>query len=269
MGVCLYQTLYAEAHFEWEDGIRTSAQLLAHAEDYAMAGLYLYLGTLMAGRHHFHIGELLCARHLLSNAINLSTIFGIRTGRSWAHAFLGDVFFIDGRLEDALRWYATGNEIAREGRGDGWGLPLTLIGMAHVSACLGVDRARVIELAEESFRAYEAAGNITAMATGLMRYLEALAAYGDDDGRSAAVRARLARLLERIGVARCDFWPVLPASATAAERARPAPDYWRDRAGSEVVATASGPVGRDSQSLLVNLSTMDGFVPAFAARQLR
>jgi len=269
MGVCLYQTLYAEAHFEWEDGIRTSAQLLAHAEDYAMAGLYLYLGTLMAGRHHFHIGELLRARHLLSNAINLSTIFGIRTGRSWAHAFLGDVFFIDGRFEDALRWYATGNEIAREGRGDGWGLPLTLIGMAHVSACLGIDRARVIELAEESFRAYEAAGNITAMATGLVRYLEALTAYGDDDGRSAAVRVQLARILERIGVARCEFWPVLPASATEAERARPAPDYWRDRAGSEVVATASGPVGRASQSLLVNLSTMDGFVPAFAARQLR
>jgi eukaryotic-like serine/threonine-protein kinase len=269
MGVCLYQTLHAEAAFRWEDGIRTSAQLLAHAEDYSMAGLYLYLGTLMAGRHHFHIGELLRARHLLSNAINLSTIFGIRTGRSWAHAFLGDVFFIDGRLEDALRWYATGNEIAREGRGDGWGLPLTLIGMAHVSACLGVDRARVIELAEEAFRAFEAAGNITAMATGVVRYLEALAAYHDDDGHSAAARARLAGILEKIGVARCDFWPVLPASATDAERARPAPDYWRDRAGSEVVATASGQVGRDSQSLLVNLSTMDGFVPAFAARQLR
>jgi len=269
MGVCLYQTLYAEAHFQWEDGIRTSAQLLAHAEDYSMAGLYLYLGTLMAGRHHFHIGELLRARHLLSNAINLSTIFGIRTGRSWAHAFLGDVFFIDGRFEDALRWYAAGNELAREGRGDGWGLPLTLIGMAHVSACLGVDRTRVIELAEESFRAYEAAGNITAMATGLVRYLEALATYGDEDARSAAVRTRLAGILEKIGVTRCDFWPVLPASATEAERARPAPDYWRDRAGSEVVATAPGQVGRDSQSLLVNLSTMDGFVPAFAARQLR
>ena len=269
MGVCLYQTLHAEASFHWEDGIRTSAQLLAHAEDYSMAGLYLYLGTLMAGRHHFHVGEIGRARHLLSNAINLSTIFGIRIGRSWAHAFLGDVHFIDGRLDDALRWYATGNELAREGRGDGWGLPLTLIGMAHVSACLGIERARVTELAEESFRACEAAGNITCLATALVRYLEALAVCGDDGQASAAVRVRLGGVLERIGAPKCEFWPVLPPTATEADRALPMSDYWRARAGSESSVTSSGTVGRDSKSLLVNLSTMDGFVPTFVARQLR
>src|SRR5262249_19927477 len=32
MGVCLYQTLYDEAAFRWDDGIQSSAQLLAQAE---------------------------------------------------------------------------------------------------------------------------------------------------------------------------------------------------------------------------------------------
>ncbi|HEX7838376.1 MAG TPA: hypothetical protein VF469_12965, partial [Kofleriaceae bacterium] len=113
MGVCLYETLHHEAAFCWEDGIRASAQLLAHAEEHSLGGLYLYLGTLMAGRHHFHIGELQRARHLLGNAINLSTIFGIRTMRSWAQAYLGDVHFISGQVEEAMHWYTTAHELAR------------------------------------------------------------------------------------------------------------------------------------------------------------
>jgi tetratricopeptide (TPR) repeat protein len=268
MGVCLYQTLHAEAAFRWEDGIQTSAHLLAQAEEYSMSGLYLYLGTLMAGRHHFHIGELQRARHLLGNAINLSIIFGIRTGRSWAYAYLGDVHFVDGQYEDALRWYATGQELAREGRGDGFGVPLTLIGMAHASAHLGVERARVTELAEESFRAAEAASNLSCLATALVRYLEALATYGDDGGLGAAVRARLDGVLRRLGSPRCEFWPVLPVSATDAERALPAPAYWRQRAISTSVPASDAASSRGSGSLLVNLSTMDGFIPSFVARQL-
>ena len=269
MGVCLYQTLHAEAAFQWEDGIRASAQLLAHAEEYAMAGLYLYLGTMMAGRHHFHIGELQRARHLLSNAINLSTIFGIRTCLSWAQAYLGDVHFAEGRIDDALRWYATALELARTGRGDGFGVPLALIGLAHASAHAGVDRARVTELAEDSLRAAEAASNVPCLAIALVRYLEALAACGDDGSGAAPVRARLAQVLARLGTPRCEFWPVLPATASASDRALEASDYWRQRAHSAVVTATSAGHARDGGELLVNLSTVDGFVPAFAARQLR
>jgi tetratricopeptide (TPR) repeat protein len=268
MGVGLYQTLYAEATFCWEDGIRTSAQLLAYAEEYAMAGLYLYLGTLMAGRHHFHLGELRRARHLLSNAINLSAIFGIRTGISWAHAFLGDVHFIEGRLEEALKWYATGHELARTGRGDGWGLPLSLIGMAHASACLGIEPARVTELAEESFRAFEASSNYAGLATALVRYLEALRECGDDGTLAIPVTARLDDVLARIGAPSCEFWPGQPPTATSEERALPIADYWRRRATSEIATTPDAGADGKTGALLVNLSTVDGFVPAFA-RHLR
>jgi tetratricopeptide (TPR) repeat protein len=269
MGVCLYQTLHAEAAYRWEEGIRTSAQLLAHAEEYEMAGLYLYLGTLMAGRHHFHIGEPQRARHLLRNSINFSTLFGIRISRSWAHAYLGDVCLVEGQHEEALRLYEAGLEIAREGRGDGFGLPLSLIGMAHAAACLGRDRARVSELAEQAFEAFEAASNITALAVGLVRYRDALARYEGTGALGEVARARLARVLARVGAPRCEFWPVLPASATDAERALAPADYWRRR--TERTPSASDRAGKSDAAagaLLFNLSTIDDFVPAFAARAL-
>jgi serine/threonine protein kinase/tetratricopeptide (TPR) repeat protein len=269
MGLCLYQTMHAEAAFRWDDGLRSSAQLLAHADEYAMAGLYLYLGTLMAGRHHFHIGELRRARHLLANSINLSTIFGIRIGTSWAHAFLGDVHFIEGRIDEAVRWYATAHELARTGRGDGYGLPLALIGMAHAEACRGTDLARVSELADEAFLAFEAASNLPGLAVALTRYLEALALYRDSDLLASAVRGRLDEALVRIDAASCEFWPARPATATAAERALSLPEYWRQRAHGEIAAAAeTDETNAETGKLLVNLSTINGFIPAFAVRQV-
>lgn len=183
MGVCLYQTLSAEAAGRWEDGIETSARMLALAEQYSMAGLYLYFGTLMAGRHHFHIGELQRARHLLRNAINFSKVFGIRIASSWAHAYLGDVCFVEGKHEEALRWYATGRELARDHQ-DGFGLPLSLIGMAHAFAYLDVEVAQTHKLADEAFDAFEASSNITSLAVGLVRYLDALGGSVDDPGKA-------------------------------------------------------------------------------------
>ena len=269
MGLCLYQTMHAEAAFRWDDGLRSSAQLLAHADEYAMAGLYLYLGTLMAGRHHFHIGELRRARHLVANAINLSTIFGIRIGASWAHAYLGDVHFIEGRYDEAERWYATAHEHARTGRGDGYGLPLALIGTAHASAYLGGALARVSELADEALRAFEAAANLPGLAVAQVRYLDALAVCGADAAQLAAVRARLGEALARIGRASCEFWPGLPATATAADRALPIADYWRQRAVGEIALAAEvEETSAQTGKLLVNLSTINGFIPAFAARQV-
>ena len=270
MGVCLYETLHHEAAFRWDDGIRASAQLLAHAEEHSLGGLYLYLGTIMAGRHHFHIGELERARHLLGNAINLSTIFGIRTMRSWAQAYLGDVHFISGQIDEAMRWYTTAHELASAGRGDGFGIPLARIGMAHASARQGADTARVVELAEAALAAFEAASNVAGLATALVRYLEALAACGDDGERAAPVRARLGRLLARLGAPRCEFWPERPATATDADRALALSDYWHQRAVTGIVAAAAPtPADRRGGDLLINLSTVDGFVPAFAARPPR
>ena len=268
MGVCLYETLHFEAAFRWEDGIRASAQLLTHAEDYSLAGLYLYLGTLMAGRHHFHVGELERARHLLGNAINLSAIFGIRTMRSWAQAYLGDVHFISGQIDDAMTWYTTAHELASAGRGDGFGVPLALIGMAHASACRGVDRARVIELAEAALAAFEAANNLAGLAIALVRYLEALAVSGDDGALAAPVRTRLGHVVARLGAPRCEFWPERPPSASASERDLSLPDYWQQRAITGIV-TLPGTEPRPAGNLLINLSTVDGFVPAFAARPPR
>ena len=269
MGLCLYQTMYAEAAFRWDDGLRSSAQLLAHADEYAMAGLYLYLGTLMAGRHHFHVGELRRARHLVANAINLSTIFGIRIGASWAHAYLGDVHFIEGRYEEAERWYATAHEHARTGRGDGYGLPLALIGMAHATAQLGGGLARVSELADEALHAFEAASNLPGLAVALVRYADALAVCGADAARLAAVRARLSEAVVRIDATSCEFWPAVPATATAADRGLPVAAYWRQRAVGEIVAAAEPEEPTEATGkLLVNLSTINGFIPAFAARQV-
>lgn len=259
MGVCLYQTLHAEAAGRWEDGIDTSVRLLALAEEYSVAGLYLYFGTLMAGRHHFHIGELQRARHLLRNAINLSKVFGIRIASSWAHAYLGDVCFVEGKCEEALRWYATGRELAREHK-DGFGLPLSLIGMAHAFAYLDVEVAQVHALAEEAFAGFDAARNVTALAVGVVRYLDALAAYPEESEARAATRARLHKLLVRLDVARCEFWPMASADSVSAVDS-PA-GYWQRRAAAEA---AQAPVRRPTgDSLLISLATVDGFIPAFA-----
>jgi tetratricopeptide (TPR) repeat protein len=266
MGVCLYRTLHCEAAFQWDAGIRSSAQLLAQAEEYSMAGLYLYLGTMMAGRHHFHVGELSRARHLIRNAINLSTIFSIRTCLSWGHAYLGDVYFVDGRLEDAERSYESALSIAREGRGDGHGVPLALIGLAHVRAARGGDLAAARAQAEQAFAAFEAASNVTGLALGLARWLEVLDARGD--AGAPAARARLDAALATIGRPPVAFWPAPPATATPDERALRAPDYWRQRSGTASDASDSlvAPVETATGSLLLDLSTVEGFVPAFIAR---
>lgn len=259
MGVCLYQTLNAEAAGRWEDGIDTSVRLLALAEEYSVAGLYLYFGTLMAGRHHFHIGELQRARHLLRNAINLSNVFGIRIASSWAHAYLGDVCFVEGKCEEALRWYATGRELGRKHK-DGFGIPLSLIGMAHAFAYLDVEIAQVHAVAEEAFAAFEASSNVTALGVGLVRYLDALNDYPDEAEHSAAARARLQRLLARLDVERCEFWPIASLETTA-DIDSPA-GYWQRRAAAEA---ASVPLRRPAgDSLLMSLATVDGFIPAFA-----
>jgi serine/threonine protein kinase/tetratricopeptide (TPR) repeat protein len=270
LGVCLYQTLHDEATCRWDDGVRVSARLLAQAEELSMSGLYLYLGTMMAGRHHFHVGELSRARHLLRNAINLSTIFSIKTCLSWAHAYLGDVYFVENRVEDAHRCYASALELAREGKGDGHGVPLALIGMAHSSANLGVDAAQVRAYADDAFTAFQAASNVTGLATALMRWTEACATR-TDLGDVAPIEARLDQLLDQLHVSRCEFWPSAPISATSAERAMPAPDYWKQRTGThsdvgEKIAALSD-THTATGSLLLNLSTVEGFIPGFVGRQ--
>jgi len=92
---------------------------------------------------------------------------------------------------------------------------------------------------------------------------------GADAAPLAAVRARLGEALARIGGASCEFWPGLPATATAADRALPIADYWRQRAVGEIALAAEvEETSAQTGKLLVNLSTINGFIPAFAARQV-
>jgi len=234
-----------------------------------MAGLYLYLGTMMAGRHHFHVGELHRARHLLKNAINFSNIFGIRTCKSWAYAHLGDVFFVEGQLADAEHWYREALELARVGRGDGYGIPLALIGQAHLTAYGGGPAPQVVALAEEAFAAFEAASNLTGLATGLDRYLDALARYDDQGERRVAAQRRLSELLDRLGPPRREFWPRVPASAAPDHRRLAPTDYWQQRSSSGMITIENLRAERPGdRSLLLSLSTVEDYVPDFVSRQI-
>jgi hypothetical protein len=77
-------------------------------------------------------------------------------------------------------------------------------------------------------------------------------------------------VLARLGAPRCEFWPERPSGATAAERGLSLPDYWQQRAITGIVTLpGTEPAARPEGNLLINLSTVDGFVPAFAVRPPR
>jgi hypothetical protein len=141
--------------------------------------------------------------------------------------------------------------------------------MAHTAAHAGAPGARVRELADDAFRSFEAASNVTGLALGLVRYLDALEVCGVHGVVRDAARRRLDELTAR-GVPHRDFWPAAPASATAAEQTLPPAEYWRGRSAS---GSGNYPVPGDpsmemrtSGSLLLRLSTIADFVPDFVAR---
>lgn len=307
IGCHAYNSAVAESRFDWEGGIRETTQLLSFAEEDAIAGLYLYVGTAMAGRHQFHIGHLDRARVLLGNALAMSKSLEIVMLLSWTHAFLGDVYLVAGRLEDARRHYEAGLEAATSRNGDEYAAPLCLIGLAHLSALHGGTPEEIRLLADEALARLAAVDNVSARVTALQRYAEALEIAGAPAEALAMATAR-AELVSALGLGEVDFWPRLP-EPLAAPPTTPR-IYWRDRptprdrpaarqvgfgttevavqqtgrggdqaetlAGADPGATAdtraAAPRDGDSpvpRTLLDGLSTIEGYVPRFWPRSHR
>ena len=266
-GVCLYESIIAECRFDWEQGILASARLLAYSEEYNLAGLYLYMGTLMAGRHHFHIGQLARAKHLLKNAINLAKLFKIHMCVSWAHAYLGDIHFVQARFDDAQRWYDSGLKVGSSGNGDAYGVPLSRMGAAHTIALTSRDGVHVCEMADEALALLADAGNTTGTLLVLSRYVDALEQLGDT-ARAASVAARRDQLREILKPNNNEFWPSVPEVKTyTVEADMIARDFWKDQ--MTLKAEGSHSLAFDNTSvpdseLLRNLSQIEDFVPPFA-----
>jgi tetratricopeptide (TPR) repeat protein len=298
----VYNSAVAESRFQWQSGIRETTELLSFAEENSIAGLYLYVGTSMAGRHQFHVGRLDRARVLLGNALAMSKSLNIVMLLSWTHAFLGDVYFVAGRQDEARAHYQEGLAVASARNGDDYAAPLCLIGLAHLAA---LDRRGVDEIrapAEDALTRLAAADNVSARVTVLQRYAEALDLAGETE-QAAALEQERAKLAARLGLGEVDFWPHLlePLAVpglsirvdgrdnpTARERphgrqlgfgttqladveaptgetvatATAGPPAFEQDSAVEISSRASRPA-----TLMDSLATIEGFVPRFWPRQ--
>ncbi|WP_437331003.1 serine/threonine-protein kinase [Sorangium sp. So ce381] len=230
LGTWFYHAVLAEGRFDWDLGVRSTAQLLSYAEEHGLSGLYLYMGTMYAGRHQFHMGQLTRARVLIANAVNLSGVLGIGMGRGWAEGYLGDVYFVQGLLREALAAYDRAIEIGSAGTGDAYAVSLGRVGRMHARALLASDASDAGQAGElaaygrETLDLIRASGNRTLLVTALERYAEALDALGDG-GAARGVRAERAALVEELGVTDPTFWPRVPAEAAFQGPPRA---YWAD-----------------------------------------
>jgi tetratricopeptide (TPR) repeat protein len=269
LGAHIYRSALCEALYEHTEGVRWSTQLLAFAEEHAIGGLYVYVGTVFAGRHQFHLGRLDRARVLLSNSINLSSILKIGMLASWAQAFLGDVMFVGGRFDDARAVYTRGLEIAKAANDDYAG-PMNAMGLAHTMAVSSLDdptprRLEVRRLADGALAQLDRAGNVAARPWMLQRYAESLEAMGDDKA-ALDVRRQQAAAAAALSFPTFDFWPRTPPTADA-----PTPQaYWKERGISSNIRPLAPDTGSDTQEtgirrshLLEQLSTVVGYKPPF------
>jgi tetratricopeptide (TPR) repeat protein len=261
MGALVYRSAVGEARFDWDQGVKDTAEVLAFAEENALGGLYLYVGATMAGRHQFHIGNLRRSRVLLTNAFKLSTLLKMASLRSWAHSFLADVHFVLGQTDDALSHYTRGIEVGRATNRDEFAEPLCLIGLAQLTAQTGTARSReVVNQIDEALARLDAVGNVATRIPVLQRAAETLETIGEP----ALARARLeerSALMARLGVVECDFWPRIPTTeVTIASPARmpTTRSYWLLQ--TDVASQVGAPGGR---SLLDSMATIEGFIPPF------
>jgi eukaryotic-like serine/threonine-protein kinase len=287
LGTWFYYAVLGEARFDWDLGMRSSAALLAYAEEQGLSGLYLYVGTMYAGRHQFHAGQIARARVLLANARNLSQVLGIGMGRGWAEGYLGDVFFVQGKMDDAMACYARAVEIGSAATGDAYAAGLGLIGKMHASARRGASIEDVKRMGGEALAVTRGAGNRSLLVTGLERLAEALEDLGDAEG-ARSLREERAALVGELGLSEPSFWPRIPFDATQATSTR---DYWsrahspndaimatrpagtgsvgeRESAATvaltETVAVeASGEVQTGKASLYETLASIENYVPRF------
>lgn len=286
LGAYVYRGGLSEAACAWDEGVQVTTRLLAFTEKHHIGGVYLYVGTSLAGRHQFHLGNLDRARTLLRNAINLSRVFNAIPVLSWTHAFLGDTLFVQHRLDDAQEHYEKGLAVAALTRGDDLAEPMCLMGLAHTLARRGGDPAEIRRLAGDALARLEAAGNVATQVPALQRHAEALEAVGEG-APAAGLWQRRSELIARLGIAEPDFWPRIPASAGAGrgKAVPPGPRaYWMDpawmesgrsRVRSEGADTAvgadgdgettarhdSGSAPTQEVSLFESLASVEGYLP--------
>ncbi|WP_437961551.1 AAA family ATPase [Sorangium sp. So ce119] len=222
LGTWFYYAVLAEGRFDWDLGVRSTAQLLSYAEEHGLSGLYLYVGTMYAGRHQFHVGHLARARVLIANACNLSGVLGIGMGRGWAEGYLGDVLFVQGHLTEALAAYERALEIGSAGTGDAYAVSLGRVGRMHVLALQGGDAGELRAYGLETLEFIRASGNRTQLVMALERCAEAFDLLGDEEG-ARDVRSERAVLVEELGLKDPTFWPRPPAEAAFGGSPR---EYW-------------------------------------------
>ncbi|MDI3283684.1 serine/threonine-protein kinase [Polyangium sp. 15x6] len=254
--------LLAEARYDWDLGVSSTAQLLAYAEEHKLGGHYLYMGTLYAGRHQFHVGHLHRARMLVTNALNLARIVGTGLGRALGQVFLGDVHLVEGHLADALLSYERAIEQGAGPNGDEQAVCLGLLGRMHITALRRGDPREVRRLGEEATSRMIVAGQRAPLLGALERFAESLAEVrlGED---AANVRARHEALAQSLGTANGGFWPRIPDLDARAAGMRPR-DYWRSKqARSRTSGEWSLPAQQVSPSRL--LTTRGGQNPTAAS----
>lgn len=262
----VYRSALAEARYDWQLGVSSTSELLAFADDQRIGGLYLYVGTAMAGRHQFHVGQLERARILLRNALAMSEELSIVMLRAWTHAYLGDVHFVLDRADEAEAQYRAGLDAANT-RNDSYAGPLCLIGLAHVAALRGDSPVRVKSLASDALARLTQASNVSTRATVLHRYERVLAALGEPREAIDAVEQERAEVLGRLGIHDVAIWPT-------SRPAPPASDASETLAALQPTADApisgAAPIGRlgseataPRRGLMDELSTLEGFIPAF------
>jgi len=254
-----YMAIEAELRHDWGNGVLRSAEALAFADEYGIEGLYHTAAMMFAGRHQFHVGQLSRARLLLEHAIERSRRQRQLLGRTWAHVFLGDVAFVQGRYDEALRCYQEG---LRAGQDDEYTRALALMGRAHVRAVTGGDPKAVHAEARDALRRLEDVDNLACRPHAFLRYADAIEAM---QGRAVAqpFREMAQAAFERLGVPFTDWWPRPPAAAEVAGSSKA---YWRSRqrpaevvAGEQVKAVISAALlRRMTQTLAEEARTLRG-----------
>jgi eukaryotic-like serine/threonine-protein kinase len=256
LGAYFYETATAEARHDPAAGLRAAAGLLQDAERQQLGGLYLYLGTMFAGRHSYHLGQVRQARTLLGNAIHLAQHMRMTLGIGWAYAFCGDTWYVTGDLDQAMAAYDRGRELAGGGTPDEYAVPMCLIGLAHCAAQRTGDPAEVASLADAAIERLRAVSNRAVLAQALERYGDALEILGDAAGAERR-RGERAALIAQYRLPESRWRPTVAAPAA----------YGSALADVETLFTTfttgtSSDLERDTElSMTQSLAHIEGYLP--------
>jgi tetratricopeptide (TPR) repeat protein len=266
LGAYFYETATAEARHDPAAGLRASAALLQDAERQRLGGLYLYLGTMFAGRHSYHLGHVQRAQTLLGNAINLARLMSMTLGVGWAFAFHGDAWFVIGDLDQAEAAYGRGRALAEVGTPDEYAVPMCLIGLAHCAALRGgasAAPAAIDALADEAIERLRATSNRAVLVHALERHAEALEALGDV---TAAGRRREERAALRAahGLPEARWRPSITAAAAELPELADVETLFAVDTGAAPGAAALAPGERGTpRSLTQSLAHVEGYLPRY------